>query len=514
MVAKYVYWLMVMLGVFYSHIAGGQSWPQFQQNAARQGRVESNIEAPYRVRWIWTGKDHVLQNKNSEAQWKDDLDSRPGYNFPIRDSVDHSLAGTIQPVIDIHNRGYFATLEGWAYGLDGETGATLWRYDLGAPCLSTAGILDTLVVFSNIHGSVKGLHAVTGKLLWQVPTWFAISGHVLIQKGRILVANQLGEVICLAMDGTILWKQQLRAGVTGNMAAFDHFIYVGSDDMFFYALSLDDGQVVSTTRLTGQHFRFTHPVIHGSKVWVTSASFSILGSEYVMENLMDEAAYFEEEEAFVRRWLDGDDNGGSWPDASKDWEHVFALDTNDLSKDFVIPAGPVDGVGFPAPSVVVDNEDRVLTWWKTRYPTLTASSAFGTKYSLDIAAIDTLSGGRKRIDPGQLSGMWPLETDNLYAMSVAGDQVWLRQAFRGTQMIDMKRGIARLVVSPIRYNDGGNFSGADVNYVDQRPELPAGSYGPYRMPNRPTEGRTPPAFAGGKIYIAEHFGIVCLETAR
>ncbi len=78
MVAKYVYWLMVMMGVFYSHIAGGQSWPQFQQNAARQGRVESNIEAPYRVRWIWTGKDHVLQNKNSEAQWDDDLDSRPG----------------------------------------------------------------------------------------------------------------------------------------------------------------------------------------------------------------------------------------------------------------------------------------------------------------------------------------------------------------------------------------------------------------------------------------------------
>ncbi|MBK9690047.1 MAG: hypothetical protein IPO65_20895 [Saprospiraceae bacterium] len=56
--------------------------------------------------------------------------------------------------------------------------------------------------------------------------------------------------------------------------------------------------------------------------------FPILGSEYVMESLMDEASDFEQEEDFIRRWLICDDHGGSWPDASKDWDHVFALDKN------------------------------------------------------------------------------------------------------------------------------------------------------------------------------------------
>ncbi|MBK7222361.1 MAG: PQQ-like beta-propeller repeat protein [Saprospiraceae bacterium] len=506
--------ICVLFLLLTEYITCAQVWPQFQQNAERHGRVENGIEPPFRVRWIWTGKDHVLRNQNSIADWSDDLDSRPGYDLPIRDSVDHTLAGTIQPVIGNNGKVYFATMEGWAYCLDADSGVTLWSYDLEAPCLSTAAIGDSIVVFTTVYGSVKAIHIDKGQLLWQRPTGFAITSHVLIHQGYVVVANQFGTVFCLNQAGNEIWSRQLSAGITGNLAAFENLIYVGSDDMIFYALSLNDGEVIASTRLTGQHFRFTHPVVHGSKVWVTSASFPILGSEYVMESLMDEASDFEQEEDFIRRWLMGDDNGGSWSDASKDWDHVFALDKNDLSRDFIIPAGPVDGVGFPAPSVVVDNKERVLTWWKTRFPTLTAASAFGTKYSLDIAAIDTVTGGRKRIDPGKLSGMWPLETDNLYAMSVAGDQVWLRQAFRGTQMIDMDQGSARLVVAPIRYNDGGNFSGADVNYIDQRPALPQGTYGPYLMPNRPTEGRTPPAFAHGKIYIAEHFGIVCLETAK
>ncbi|MBK9690046.1 MAG: PQQ-like beta-propeller repeat protein [Saprospiraceae bacterium] len=196
-----------------------QVWPQFQQNAERHGRVENGIEPPFRVRWIWTGKDHVLRNQNSNADWSDDLDSRPGYDLPIRDSVDHTLSGTIQPVIGNNGKVYFATMEGWAYCVDADSGVTLWSYDLEAPSLSTAAIGDSIVVFTTVYGSVKGIYIDKGQLLWQRLTGWAITSYVLIHCGLCCGSQiSLEPYFCLNQAGNEIWSRQLSAGITGNLA--------------------------------------------------------------------------------------------------------------------------------------------------------------------------------------------------------------------------------------------------------------------------------------------------------
>jgi hypothetical protein len=156
--------------------------------------------------------------------------------------------------------------------------------------------------------------------------------------------------------------------------------------------------------------------------------------------------------------------------------------------------------------MVVDNSDRVLAFFKTKFPTLTKpnGSVFGTAYSQDIAAVDQTTGHRIRIDNGHLANNWPWETDNLYHMSVAGSYLWLHQEFRGTQQILLTNSTARLVQANMTVEDGGNFSGADVIYISgsdvARPSTA----------QRATSGWMAVAISGAQIYISEPFGIVAI----
>jgi len=224
----------------------------------------------------------------------------------------------------------------------------------------------------------------------------------------------------------------------------------------------------------------------------------------VFDSLLDTAASFEQEETITARWLNGDTNGGTWPDASRDWRHRFALEIPSLNEPYVILCGPTEGTGRPPDSMVVDNLGRLLFWWKTRHPTLTHVGAFGTRHSLDIAALNQADGHRVRIDNGRFSNMWPgPETDNLYQLSVGGDYLWLRQRFRGTQYIRLSNSEYRLVQAGVGSLDGADFTFADIVYA------PAGS--PPASAGPASEGHAAVVISGNQVYLSESFGIVALE---
>ena len=329
--------------------------------------------------------------------------------------------------------------------------------------------------------------------------------------GRILVGAQDGRVHALdAATGQAAWvSAKLGPSIHGGLAAADGRVFVGTEDMTVHALALADGATLATRRVRGQSFRMLWPVVYGGHVWVSSVTTPIIGSEYVGESnqgssLFADSPTLAEEQANILRWLAGDTNGGRWPEASTDWRRLFALNSTDLTESFVIPAAPADGVGIPAQPPVVDNSGRVLGYFKTRHPTLTAAvgAVFGTAYSVDISAIDPTSGLRVPIDNGHLANPWPWETDNLYAMSVAGTQLWLRQNFRGTQVIDLATSTARGVSAEIRNRDGGTFN-FDVVYRD--------SGSPVARPQPSTMGRSAPAIVGGRVFIAEDWGVTAIE---
>jgi hypothetical protein len=87
---------------------------------------------------------------------------------------------------------------------------------------------------------------------------------------------------------------------------------------------------------------------------------------------------------------------------------------------------------------------------------------------------------------------------------VAGTQLWLRQNFRGTMMLDLETSSYRGVSAPIRHHDGGNFL-FDVVYRDQDP--------PIATPQAPLLGRTAPIIVGNRVYLAENWAVTCIEHA-
>jgi hypothetical protein len=296
----------------------------------------------------------------------------------------------------------------------------------------------------------------------------------------------------------------VRAAVDGDIAADATSVYVPAEDLYVYALATSTGGITAQHRVWGQSFQHTNPMIFNGKLWVTSVMGPARGNEYTFDTLLDGATTFDVEETLTARWLNADTNGGSWPEAARDWRHLFALNLPALDEPFTILCGPSEGVGNPPESMMVDNLGRILAWFKTRYPTLTHLGAFGTNYSVDIAGVNQTDGHRVRIDNGKFSGMWPgPEADNLYQMSVGGSYLWLRQRFRGTEIINLSTSDYHLVEAAVGERDGGNFTFADVVYV------PTGNPPPSAHPD--SAGHAAVVISGTQVYLSEPFGIIALE---
>ena len=492
-------------------IAEDYDWSQFQKDAARTGRTLLSVPPPYRARWIWANENLTLRNQESEEGWQDDLTSRAGYSFPLPDTAQYTISEDVQAIVK-GNRIYVGTMQGTVHAIDLFDGSTLWTQDLSGGTLVSAAVLENRVVFAGLRGMVAAFDTLTGDPAWTYSTRGAISSAPLVLQNSVIIANHKGRVVCLEADGSLRWDLNLPVPVVGGIAGAGNLVYIPAENMTVYAIDVHSGAIVQTQTVRGQSFRLTYPVVSSGRVWVTSCPVPMVGSEYVMEDVISASSSLEDEITNTRRWLTGDSNGGQWAYASTDWQNLFALDVQTLASDYVVAAGPIDGVGSPPPCVTVDNQNRILRWFKTRFPFLTGSGpAFGTPHTIDISGVDPLTGDRVPIDNGQLANMWLLETDNTYGLSVGGDYLWLRQHFRGTQVINLINSNHDFVVVPIRSHDGGNFSSAHVCYTDI---LQNDNYleTPFVLREQPFTNRTPAVIAGNYIILAEDFGIVVLEN--
>lgn len=490
---------------------GPNDWPQHQRDAARTGRTEIGVPAPYRARWIWAGPSRTLRNQDSEPGWPDDLTARPGHSYAnLPDNSGASFAWSVQPIVAA-DRVFVGSMEGVAYAISAENGSTLWQVQLPGPTVASAAVAGGRVIFVCVTGEVVAYEVADGTLAWLYDAGRAITGAPCLIDGLVLVGTQAGYVHALnAANGDMVWvSPRLGPSIHGGLAAGDGRVFTGTEDMVVHALSLTNGAPLAQQQVRGQSFRMLWPMLHDGRVWVSSVMTPIIGSEYVGESnlgsfLFADSPTLEEEEDNILRWLDGDTNDGRWPDAGADWRWLYALNVEDLSEPFIIPAAPADGCGVPPHPPVVDGEGRLLTYFKTRHPALTVANGgvFGTQYSVDIAAVNLETGRRIPLDDGPLANPWPWEIDNLYALSTAGSQLWMRQNFRGTLVLDLDTRTSRGVSAEIRNRDGGFFD-FDVVYRDSG--LPVGRPQPVPL------GRAAPAIVDGRVYILEDWGVTAIE---
>lgn len=485
-------------------------WPQLQRDAARTGRSPDEVAPPYRARWLWFGSAGTLRNRLSKPGapgWTNDLTAGPGRSYPLPERVLFTLAGTMQPIVH-RGRVFVASQEGKVFALKEDDGSTAWEADLPGGTLASGAAAGEVVVFASLRGSVHAYHVSDGRALWTVPTGRAITGAPCLVGDRVYVANHGGVVYAIAVEsGRVLWQSaRLGAAVQGSLAATSNAVYVVAEDLKVRRLAAEDGRVTASRQVYGQSFRLQWPVIHQGKLWVRTAPVWCVGSEYVNDPLLATATSLADEETKFLAWLEGKAAFGAWS-VPQDWKTFFALATDDLSEPFVIPCGPSEGCGQPPNPPAVTHRDELVAWWPTRYPALVgAGGVFGTRYFMDLAAVDTTTGRRKPFDAGPPTKVWPMETDNLYALTTGGRFCYWRQRFRGTYAMDLEARRHYQVQVEVRDRDGGVWN-APVMYVDRREDgLP-------RTPSRPTAGRVGATVANGRLYLCESYGVTAIEHA-
>ncbi len=497
-------------GMLVSSVAAQQTaipegdWPQLGRDAGRTAFSPQGPPPPYRARWIWLGTERTLRNRASNPAWPDNLrlGTGPGENYPMPRSVPHTFSGRVQPVV-AGGRLFIGDMEGRVYAIALDDGRTLWVGQNPGGTAASAAVAGDVVVVTAITGGITALDAATGKLRWRVETPKAITAAPLAVGGRVFSGCHDGHVYAIdAATGRLLWKSDTGAPIVADLCGDESAVFVGSEDMYFHKLDINTGSSLARARLTGQSFRMTHPMMHQGLLFVQTVQGPCVGSEYIMEGVMRDSPDIATEQKNILRWLSGDTNGGRWGDASPDWKHLHVMRAADLNEPYVVPNGPADGCGSPAPSPCVDYQGRVLTWFKTAHPTLTGRGSFGTRYSMDISAIDLTTGLRVPIDNGRLSGTSG-ETDNLFALSCGGPYLFMRQSFRGTKLIDLRNSQAHMIQAAVRVRDGGVWN-ADVVYVETS-GLPSANQQAF-------SGRTAPTIAGGMILFAESFGVTAVES--
>jgi len=494
----------------------GEDWPQLQHDPAHTGRSADEIAPPYRVRWMWCGAEGTLRNSNSvpgSIGWTNDLRSRDGYSFPLPDPVSHTLALGAQPVV-VSNRVFIGDLQGRVYGISAYDGGTLWTNTIGGPVGYAAAVAGSNVLFASIHGRVAAYDCASGALRWAAGLPRPCVSAPCIIGTRVMVTCLDGRLRAFdVFTGAPLWTSPwLGAPLQGGVAADATAAYLGADNLWFYKLALADGSVLASNRLFGSSFRLLWPVIYTNLVLVRTCSALVVGSEYIMENVMRDSSNLTNEADNILRWMRGDTNGGAWPDAySNDWRHLFALRTSDLQEPFVIPNGPIEGCGMPAEPPCIDQQGRILTWWKTRYPTLLPEGGiFGSLYGCDISGINPATGRRVLIQNAARANIMR-ETDNLFALSIGGNYVYLRQDFRGTQCIHLPSSDTVFIQVQQRYNDGGSFAQAHICYIDG--DLSQSGPEPL-MPDTPEptlQARVAPTIAGNTLFLTEEYCVTCIE---
>jgi PQQ-like domain/PQQ enzyme repeat len=483
-----------------------QDWPQFQQNAERHGRLSAGPEGPYRARWIWCGSQTILRNKMSRAEWPDDLTGRDGYSYPLPAAVPMTFAEGMQPV---HADGVLYALdqEGQAYAINMDDGSTRWTGNNPGGSVGSPVVAGSLLVCASVTGRLTALRLTDGQETWAVETGRAITGSPALVGQTIYVANHGGYVYSLdAASGKINWRTRLGGPCVGGIAADILGCYVGAEDKRFYALNVKDGAIRAQHALTSQGFRQLWPVIFHDKVIVQVVGTVCVGSEHVFDDVLQSGASPEEEGRNILRWFAGDDNGGKWRWASPDMRHLSVLDRQTLEEPFIVPNGPSEGCGTPADPPVIDNQGRLLLWWRTKFPTFTNNRpSFGTRFTLDISAMDPATGLRAAIDNGRFTGQGA-ETDNAFAFSVGGSTLFMRQRFRGTHGMDLAKSEHHFIQVESRRRDGGHWP-APVSYVAE------GNLR-IRTPSRSDATRTAPTVAADKIFFAEPYCITCIESAK
>lgn len=439
-------------------------WPQFQYNAQHIGKTSVQVNPNYSAKWIWMDKTHIVKNFVS-APNKSITD---GFSDLATFKSTVIFAGQMQP-ITVSGKTIFGTMNGIVYAVNSTTGDNLWDFTTGGPILSTAAYDSNVVVVTSMDGKVYGLNISDGTKKWVVSTGAGINASPVIMNGTIYIGSRDGSMYAIdAQAGTQKWKYDTRdpggkfnnAPIVSEAAVSEdgQTVLFGAENMYFYALNTSNGQEKwAPKQMVGQSFLFGWPVVVGTKVIVRTMS-SLGGTEYLAESVLEglpaNADWQTQEKPAFQNWLNSNPHQKS----------LYVIDITSGNEPFQVAMPRVGGENFAPHPPVVDKNNRVITYWRARTPTLVSPGAcFGTNYCPDISALDMTTGDRIKLTAQNF--VEGDEIDNEFLFTVGGNRLYKNNHFRGPQSFDFTAGGGTRISAPFAHWDGGDFRNWGVNII-------------------------------------------------
>lgn len=100
--------------------------------------------------------------------------------------------------------------DGFVHGLDLRTGASVWKQQGRGKMYTTPLVVGDVVVTGDAQGYVRAFQWRDGTPRWSVQMNGAIRGGAASDGQRIYAVSQGGEAIALMLDGTVVWRTNLR----------------------------------------------------------------------------------------------------------------------------------------------------------------------------------------------------------------------------------------------------------------------------------------------------------------
>lgn len=143
---------------------------------------------------------------------------------------------------------YIASTDGFLYALNQQTGATVWRMNIGDYLTDSTPVLVGQVLFVATHSSMmEALNAHTGQMYWTFDTREKIQAPPMVAGNRVVLASRTTVWALDTSDGHVLWN--FHQGVaawpsTGSPTLAGNTLYIGlGSSTQFWALNVQNGQV-------------------------------------------------------------------------------------------------------------------------------------------------------------------------------------------------------------------------------------------------------------------------------
>jgi outer membrane protein assembly factor BamB len=148
---------------------------------------------------------------------------------------------------------FFGTPSRFVYALDADTGAEIWRFELGA-AVSGAPEYGGGCIFIGQQGGESDfycLNAETGVPVWsQAVGW--VWGSACVDRGQVFVPEIEGWANCLdAVTGAIRWRYRTEKSLCTEPFVEGETVYFGGWDHYLYAFDRRDGALQWKFQLSG-----------------------------------------------------------------------------------------------------------------------------------------------------------------------------------------------------------------------------------------------------------------------